>query len=445
MGKYKHRFSKIIMPLITTIAAALFVAFLFLAEGRVKTPTVDSVRNSGITHSNIANTNKTEDGDAKANELANGHTVEPYAATKEQSDGIVTGEDIVPPEGSGDGQVKASDDQAERDGATGIQKPVEEIKEPEEQTEEGKESTEEQVIEPDGQAEESIVSADEPQDEIEEESEELVVDVLKADPMNGDMNVIFVSDFHLNDYVANEQIGISGEERAAAFLDAVRKENEKKPVTAIYVIGDLSSDDLSNNTEGVLWFKEHIVDALDIPVYCLPGNHDVKTDKQWREIFGYGKNFAVELGDYVFLGFDTFNDRVNKIYNTWGKSNIDKNMLKEQLEAYEDKKVIVMTHFLHVREDKDTYDILEAYPNVKAVIIAHNHDSAVYTLKNFKVYTTGNFSKDFTDPIITRWRFLRFDLRSDYIAKQMIVVEHEYSTGYEEYSEEAFEILMGER
>ncbi len=427
MNKNRHKWGKIIMPFITVIAAVMFVAFLYVAEHNAEMEYQAAAKEYRTNDTNIQE-NGTEFADTTGDtNLSNVLTEENNAISGNDTRKVmnaVTGEDPETAQASADETKQEQVQTAEQEKATA----GESIPNAEEKVAEASEKSEEAV-------------GDEPEDEPVDPS----ADVLKFDPKTEDMNIIFVSDLHLNDYEANKQIGVTGEERAASFIEAVRRENEKKPVTAIFVLGDLSSDDLPNNTNGVAWFKENIVDELNVPVYCLPGNHDVKTDRQWRKIFGYGKNYVVEMGDYVFLCYDTFNDSVNKLYNTWRRTEIDKTDLKEKLEKYKDRKVFVLTHFLHVREDSDTYDVIKEYQNVKAVIIAHNHDNIVYTVPGaaFKVYTDGNFSKDFTDPIVIRWRFLRFDLSKDYIAKHLIITENNYSTGAVEYSDEAVEILMG--
>jgi hypothetical protein len=50
------------------------------------------------------------------------------------------------------------------------------------------------------------------------------------------------------------------------------------------------------------------MDRLPCPAWALAGNHDSYPDEAWREIFGYGRQFAVEIGGSVFVMADTFRE-----------------------------------------------------------------------------------------------------------------------------------------
>ena len=55
--------------------------------------------------------------------------------------------------------------------------------------------------------------------------------------------------------------------------------------------------------------------AVGIPVFAVYGGHDFTGDDEWRDIFGHGKNYILEIGDTAFVCCDTFNFEHHKRNN----------------------------------------------------------------------------------------------------------------------------------
>lgn len=229
-------------------------------------------------------------------------------------------------------------------------------------------------------------------------------------------NFIVVSDIHCNTDVGD----MSGKYRVDNFIKAVQYEDSINPIHAIFINGDLSNNDLGGEFDGVQYIKDEVVDKLPIPVYCLHGNHDVSKNDRWKSIFGYEKNFEVVVGDYAIICVDSFDDDVNLIYGTFGKTPINNTRLKMLLDKYIDKKVFILSHEITQNEDAETFTLLKKYPNIQAVVCGHTHSSSVVSVDgaNFKIYYDGNYSYDFGNSGVLR--FLKFNSDTGYLTKHLI-------------------------
>ena len=140
------------------------------------------------------------------------------------------------------------------------------------------------------------------------------------------MRVLLVSDMHYTTEETHDELkrlhpeanaslaagsafGYTQHEKVQKVLQAILWEHERSPLDLVLVLGDLSLDDFGfrNLPDNYCRrFLEECMRKCPCPVYALPGNHDSYPERQWREVFGYGRQYAVERGGALFVMLDHF-------------------------------------------------------------------------------------------------------------------------------------------
>ncbi|MGI9138048.1 MAG: metallophosphoesterase family protein [Sediminibacterium sp.] len=132
--------------------------------------------------------------------------------------------------------------------------------------------------------------------------------------------------------------------------------------------------DLIHNEKSFLPLVKSKLDSLSMPYYVTRGNHDMVTPEYWNSIWGIPLNHHIAIKNNGILLGDTSNEQ--GIYLS-----PDLNWLKNSLDAHKDKNHVFI--FLHIPQAKWTkngistpeiFDIINKYPNVKAVFHGHEHD-----------------------------------------------------------------------
>lgn len=184
------------------------------------------------------------------------------------------------------------------------------------------------------------------------------------------MKIGFISDIHLNLLPHPEDA-----------FNVLCQEVSKKQCDVLVIPGDIAED-----VEEVIDTVNRIVDRLGIPVYYVPGNHDIwyKDNKMVTEVI-YRKftddsncliDKTIHLGDdlvlvgdifwydYSFANLDkytkeqlsakTYNDRTwnDYFYVNWLMSDEERNAafiakMKERLKRLSDKRVILISHMVN--------------------------------------------------------------------------------------------------
>ena len=94
---------------------------------------------------------------------------------------------------------------------------------------------------------------------------------------------------------AGDAFGHTQKEKIDLLREAILAEHEKAPLDGVLVLGDLSIDDYDYRNLPDHYcrrFREEVMDRLPCPAWALAGNHDSYPDEAWREVFGYGRQFA---------------------------------------------------------------------------------------------------------------------------------------------------------
>jgi Icc-related predicted phosphoesterase len=162
----------------------------------------------------------------------------------------------------------------------------------------------------------------------------------------------------------------------------INAEHQKQALDFIIINGDIVHD----KPELLKVVKEKYFDRFTIPFYALPGNHDHADTATWKSVFGYEDNYSFIKNDVGFVLANTSNVKGEYICP-------DKEFLKSELDKLTNTGIVFVV--LHIPPyqwlPEDTFfikcesviNLLQSYPNVKAVFHGHDHalDSVRYTNK----------------------------------------------------------------
>lgn len=217
--------------------------------------------------------------------------------------------------------------------------------------------------------------------------------------------VLIISDIH---NCHKDWNGRKTKERMKLMCDALKKEYDKKPYDCILALGDYSLDFWKWDVGGSwLWnppvsktkeFMEEYCNTFPVKTYLIPGNHELYSNEQWCKITGFDREFYIVYKDYVFVMADTFAGDIDPKEHSDGiYSGINRELLKQALNSYPDKKIILFVHyFAPDRESEEVKKIIMAESRIKCIFAGHNHLSTTVflddTWRNIPVIFCGNFS-----------------------------------------------------
>ena len=190
--------------------------------------------------------------------------------------------------------------------------------------------------------------------------------------------------------------GFSADARMKELQRDIRAEYYYRGLDAIFVLGDLSTDDWY---EGIPKWKGHtgtnrcaelynkylkpLGDELGIPVYVIKGNHDSYPDSEWKNFSGLDPQFAVDDGNNVILmcdvykyGTDNDSDKDGNWANGADYTGVDFTWLEQQLEKYKNREnIFIAAHelILDANEKVTMQNLIAKYPNVVCFLDAHTH------------------------------------------------------------------------
>ncbi|MBN2311073.1 MAG: metallophosphoesterase [Candidatus Hydrogenedentes bacterium] len=209
--------------------------------------------------------------------------------------------------------------------------------------------------------------------------------------------------------LCDTQLGMGGYEHdLATFKLAVQQINAMKP-DLVFICGDLVND--GDSDEAFKDFLE-VKAGLQVPVYCVPGNHDISGAptpallERYRDLVGKDY-YAVEAKGFTFVAVNT---------QLWkapvaGETEKQDAWLKQTLEAARAKgsPVIVVGHyplFLEAADEKEEYfnlpvkvraELLALFKEcgVVAVWAGHTHRNGVAEYEGIQVVATATTSRNF--------------------------------------------------
>lgn len=154
--------------------------------------------------------------------------------------------------------------------------------------------------------------------------------------------------------------------------------------------------DLIHNEKSYLPLVKGKIDGLKMPYFVTRGNHDMVTPEFWNSIWGMPLNHDVILKDNAILLGDTSNEMGTYL-------SPDLNWLNSKLETHKNKNQVFI--FLHIPQAKwtkngishpEVFEVINKYPNVKAVFHGHEHDQDGVNMVNkipyiFDAHVGGNW------------------------------------------------------
>lgn len=198
--------------------------------------------------------------------------------------------------------------------------------------------------------------------------------------------VLIVTDVH---YCQIEYGEISREEKAELLISQINAEYERDPFEFIIFLGDYSLDHWAWRSKGT-WvvrgksytkeLMERYFDRLPTPYYMLAGNHEQYGEELWRSITGKSREAVVELGDYLFILWDSYGAELDPDYNSDGKYTApDVAKIRGIMDGHPDKHVILCSHWFAPCNSEEEKELISD-PRVVCLFVGHSHSSKVLTL-----------------------------------------------------------------
>ena len=249
--------------------------------------------------------------------------------------------------------------------------------------------------------------------------------------------VMIVSDIHL---CHTNWYGVSTAERMERLISHLNDEYNREPYETIIFLGDYSLDHWNHgdvpgsyltgtcNTKN---FMDGYLKKLKAPYSIfIAGNHEMYGHERWREITGHDRRETAVVGDYIFIVDDTFDTNLDPTCDCDAKyTPINVAFVREQMNRYPDKKVILCAH--HFAFDRESHEAHELVldPRVVCMFSGHVHRSTVYTLPddwdNKLVIRTGQYSYSKEEPpMISMWGFRDVYLSDDEVVTRYITPEN---------------------
>ncbi|MBN8649878.1 MAG: metallophosphoesterase [Cytophagales bacterium] len=152
------------------------------------------------------------------------------------------------------------------------------------------------------------------------------------------------------------------------FVSHLNNFHKELPLDACVINGDLIHD----KPELMSQLKPHL-EKLAVPFCVTQGNHDRIPATQWLQIWNVPLNYERTFGKQIFLMMTTSNEKGEYL-------SPDLKWLEERLKQHRKKNIFL---FLHIGQQKWTLnsidnpayaDLIQKYPNVRAVFHGHDHD-----------------------------------------------------------------------
>ena len=243
----------------------------------------------------------------------------------------------------------------------------------------------------------AIQEIDERVGAIEEEMPTLISgnEERKKNDFNRPFNIMAVSDIHFDARMFYNEYG---SERVELLINSLIESHMKKPIDALLICGDLTTDNVAPTTYGVNFLQRlysDFINRLPFPVFPIAGNHDGYSNENWKKFTGVPREYSVLFKDFVFVMLDTFTVGTDPSTGGSGGNYIPQTptFLKSVMDTYPDKKIIVCGHYFYYDNDTSGFKELIESDQVLFMVQGHDHDTCGITTYGTKnVLNLGQFS-----------------------------------------------------
>ena len=194
------------------------------------------------------------------------------------------------------------------------------------------------------------------------------------------VRVVQLSDTHLFESTEGKLLGLNTEDSLTKVLELIKQEQPEADI--VLATGDLSQD---GSEDSYSRFHSHMSSTFNIPVYWLPGNHDLMGKMNLHKAAEFMAPCVVYVGEWHIIMLDSTVEGQVPGYMEEGQLRF----LRASLDASSGKHVMVCLHHQPVPVGSKWLDeqlvgnaeqfisVLDDYDNIRAVIWGHVHQDFV--------------------------------------------------------------------
>lgn len=205
------------------------------------------------------------------------------------------------------------------------------------------------------------------------------------------LRIVLLTDTHLFENKEKILLGVRTQESYQAVLELI-KADDVKPDLILHA-GDLTQD----ASEASYIRLEDELSVFDVPIYCVPGNHDdcqVMQKVYPRGMLSVHKQLVHEGWQIILLDSHVH----GKVHGHLGETELD--FLEKALNEYPDHRAILVLHHQPVTVGSKWLDkigltnadefwgLLSRYPQVCTILFGHVHQQFEGEKNNIKYYST---------------------------------------------------------
>ncbi len=192
------------------------------------------------------------------------------------------------------------------------------------------------------------------------------------------IHIVQITDFHISSQTGEKIFGVDTHKTLTEIIARICAEKPK--ADAVVATGDLSAD---GSLKSYLRLKP-LLGQLALPVYCLPGNHDIQgTLREHLRDGNVDVCRSVALGNWglVFLDSTVPGEEDGQIGQREFRA------LRAALRRHRDRDILVCLHHepvpmggawgikVSLTDALDLFRILDQYPRVRGLIWGHTHQT----------------------------------------------------------------------
>lgn len=205
------------------------------------------------------------------------------------------------------------------------------------------------------------------------------------------LKIIQISDTHVYSDAERELLGVKTQEGFQAVLDLIRAE-EADNIDLILHTGDLSQD----GTEAAYTRIAECLQSFNVPVYCIPGNHDnAKMMAQVYPLATISNNRHIILKNWHIILLDS--QIPTAVAGYLDPSQL--NFLQSCLQAYPEHQALIAFHHhplpvgcywldkIGLTNADEFWNIISHYPKINTVLFGHVHQVYENLFHHIKCYS----------------------------------------------------------